>query len=53
MAVGDILNSQVPVEVLSPDARSMKNHGEVEMRIEINNHFDNCKRYAKRLWRAQ
>jgi hypothetical protein len=41
MAVGNILNSQVPVEVLSPDARSMKHHGEVEMRMEINNHFDN------------
>lgn len=41
MAVGDILNSQVPVEVLSPDARSMKHHGEVEMRMEINNHFHN------------
>lgn len=41
MAVGDILKSQVPAEVLSPDARSVKHHGEVEMRIEIDNHYNN------------
>jgi len=41
MAVGDNLKSQVPVEVLSPDTRLVKHHGEVEMRIEINNHYDN------------
>ena len=41
MALGDILKSKVPVEVLSPDARSVKHHGEVEMQIEINSHYDN------------
>jgi hypothetical protein len=41
MAVGDILKSQVPVEVLSPDSRSVKHQGEVEMRIEINDYYEN------------
>ena len=40
MSIGDSLKSQVPVEVLSPDTRSLKHHAAVEMRMEINEHYD-------------